>query len=64
MQNRPRYFEPGAQLIKNLAEFRALWARKGLGSNTFRAVSVELEQLSVPNECESHSLGDEEQRND
>ena len=39
-----------------------------VAENTFREASVELSTFGrhprVPNECESHSLGEEEQRND
>ncbi len=48
---------------KSLAEFRALWARKGLQSFS-AAACTSPKILRVPNECESHSLGEEEQRND
>ena len=50
-------------LSKSLAEFRALWARKGLGSFS-AAACTSPKILRVPDECESHSSGEEEQRND
>ena len=61
----PRRVKPGGafSFSKSLAEFRAPWARKGLGSFS-AAACTSPKILRVPDECESHSLGEEEQRND
>ena len=50
-------------LSKSLAEFRALWVRKGLESFS-AAACTSPKILRVPDVCESHSSGEEEQRND